>query len=63
MGLAIYHTVRDEIDEAASAWERAIEERVSMALPTMQGAFGASLRASTHWPRLCTLINLPAARP
>ena len=63
MGLAMYHTVRDEIDDAASSWERAIEERTSMALPTMQGAFGASLRASTHWPRLCTLINLPAPRP
>ncbi len=60
-GLAIFHTVCGEIDLAADCYEHAIEERDSFVVAFLQGAIGQSIRASTHWPRLAALMNLPEA--
>jgi tetratricopeptide (TPR) repeat protein len=59
MGMAVYHSRSGEIDKAAAWFEKAIAERDSSAPPYLQGAIGAPLRASPHWPRLAALMNLP----
>lgn len=61
MGLAIFHTVCGNIDLAAGFYEKAIEERDSFVVAFLQGAIGEPLRASRHWPRLASLLNLPEA--
>lgn len=60
-GLAIFHTVCGDVDRAADFYEKAIEERDSFVVAFLQGAIGAPLRASTHWPRLAALMRLPEA--
>jgi TolB-like protein len=61
MGMAIYHCRCGEIDKAADWFEKAIAERDSSVPPRLQSATGEPLRASPHWPRLATLMNLPEA--
>jgi TolB-like protein len=60
-GLAIFHTCCGETDLAADWFEKAIEERDSMVVAFLQSAIGEPLRASTRWPKLAVLMNLPAA--
>ena len=60
-GLAIYHICCGEIDQAADWFEKAIEERYTLAGAFLQGAIGEPLRASPRWPKLAALMNLPAA--
>jgi eukaryotic-like serine/threonine-protein kinase len=57
--LAIYHICCGEIEAAADCFEKAIEERYSMVVSFLQGAIGEPLRASSRWPKLAALLNLP----
>jgi TolB-like protein/Tfp pilus assembly protein PilF len=60
-GLAIFHTVCGDIDRAADAYERAIEQRDVWVGAFLQGAIGEPVRNSPRWSRLAALMNLPAA--
>jgi serine/threonine-protein kinase len=60
MGWAIFHLCCNEIDLAADWYEKSIEERDSLVASTLNTAFGEPLRASTRWPKLAALMNLPA---
>lgn len=60
-GLAAFYTFCGDLDVAADWCERAIEERDPSILVFLQGKTGEPLRASSHWPRLAALMNLPAA--
>jgi len=59
MGWAIFHTCCNEIDLAANWYEKAIEERDSLVMSTLNSAIGEPVRASSRWPRLAALMNLP----
>jgi TolB-like protein/tetratricopeptide (TPR) repeat protein/predicted Ser/Thr protein kinase len=61
MGWAIFHICCNEIDLAADWYEKAIEERDSLVPSTLQAAIGEPLRASSRWPKLAALMNLPTA--
>jgi TolB-like protein len=60
-GLAVFHTICGDIDAAADRYETALVERNSTTPHLLQGALGEPLRASPHWPKLASLMNLPAA--
>ena len=59
-GFGLFFTVQDDLDQAADWWAKAIEQRHSMVVLTLQGALCEPLRNSPHWPRLRTLLQLPA---
>jgi hypothetical protein len=50
------------VDRAADWFEKAIEERNSLVVLVLQSAIGEQLRASSRWPKLASLMNLPEAR-
>ena len=60
-GWAIFHTCCGEIDLAADWYEKAIEDRDSLVFSMLQSAIGAPVRASSRWPKLAALMNLPDA--
>ena len=60
-GLAAFYSLCGGIDAAADWCERAIEERDPSILVFLQSKSGEPLRASSRWPRLAALMNLPAA--
>jgi len=60
-GWALFHTCCGEIDLAADWFEKAIEERYSLVLTTLQSAISEPVRASTSWPKLAALMKLPAS--
>jgi eukaryotic-like serine/threonine-protein kinase len=61
LGFAIYHVCCGQIDLAADWFEKAIEERASMAAVMLQCGIGEPLRASPRWPKLAKMMNLPLA--
>jgi len=54
-GMAIFHALCDEFDQAAEWVERAIEDRY----PRLVATFGPLLRSSRRWPALARMMNLP----
>ena len=54
-GLALFHALCGELDQAAGWTERAIEERY----PGLVAILGPFLRPSPQWPALAELMNLP----
>jgi hypothetical protein len=58
-GRALFHTCCDEIDLAADWYETAIGERDSLVYSMLQSAMGEPVRASSRWPKLAALMNLP----
>ena len=58
-GRVWYHLLRSEIDEAAHWYEVAIDQRELFAVMFPSYPVVAPLRASHHWPRLATMMNLP----
>ena len=60
-GWALFHTCCGEIDLAADWYEKAIEERDSLVFSMLQSCIGEPVRASSRWPKLAALMNLPAA--
>jgi tetratricopeptide (TPR) repeat protein len=59
IGRALFRVIVGEIDVAARWYERAIEERDPFALVFAACAPLNALRATSHWPRLAGLMNLP----
>jgi hypothetical protein len=55
VGLALFHALCGEFDQAARWAEKAIEERY----PLFVAILGPFLRPSPQWPALAKLINLP----
>jgi TolB-like protein len=60
-GVAVFHASCGQIDPAADAFEKAIEERDPHAAVLLQSAIGEPLRLSPRWPRLAALMNLTGA--
>jgi len=60
-GWVLFHICCGEIDLAADWFEKAIEERYSLALILLQSGIGEPLRASSRWPKLAAMMNLPEA--
>jgi eukaryotic-like serine/threonine-protein kinase len=59
-GLAMFHMWTGEIDRAADCLQKAIDERDSTVPVVIHFGFFAPVRASHRWPKLATLMNLPA---
>jgi TolB-like protein/tRNA A-37 threonylcarbamoyl transferase component Bud32/Tfp pilus assembly protein PilF len=55
LGMAVFHAIVEEFDQAAEWAERAIEERC----PRLIGILGPLLRYTVTWPGLARLMNLP----
>jgi hypothetical protein len=58
-GMAIFHALCGEFDQAAEWVERAIEDRY----PRLVATFEPLLRSSHRWPALARMMNLPEPRP
>ena len=58
-GMAIFHALCGEFDQAAEWVERAIEDRY----PRLVAIFEPLLRSSRRWPSLARMMNLPEPRP
>jgi serine/threonine-protein kinase len=54
-GMAIFHALCGEVDQAADWFERAIEDRY----PRLVSILGPFLRSSRRWPALARMMNLP----
>jgi serine/threonine-protein kinase len=54
-GMALYHALCGELDQAAPWVERAIEDRY----PRLVATFRPLLRSSPRWPALARMMNLP----
>lgn len=61
LGLTVYHLLAGDIDTAADWMERAIEQRVPGAMVHRIIPVYAALRASSRWPKLAKMMNLPEA--
>ena len=55
-GMAMFHALCGELDQAADWVERAIEARY----PRLVSIFGPFMRSSPRWPALARIMNLPA---
>lgn len=51
--------MQSKLDEAAAWAEEAIAQRDGYLLVLLSTLVGASLRSSSHWPRLARLLNQP----
>ena len=58
-GRVLYHLSCSEIDQAASWYERMIQQREPFATIFASDSVLKPLRASGHWPKLARLMNLP----
>ena len=61
VGIAIFHLVCGEIDQAADWFEKSIEERNPSTLFFIISPLGKPLRSSDRWLRLAKMMNLPEA--
>lgn len=59
MARAIHAMISGDLEGAAAAVEQALLERYFPALVFMRLPFGDALRASAHWPKIVTMMNLP----
>ncbi|MCJ7754367.1 MAG: hypothetical protein MUP13_07360, partial [Thermoanaerobaculales bacterium] len=58
-GMFFYHLLRKDLSAAAECYEKVIESRNMQATLAIHYPWTAPLRASSHWPRLARLLNLP----
>jgi TolB-like protein/Tfp pilus assembly protein PilF len=58
-GRVLYHLFCSEIDQAASWYERMIQQREPFATIFASDSVLKPLRESGHWPKLARLMNLP----
>jgi TolB-like protein len=58
-GRVLYHLFCSEIDQAASWYERMIQQREPFATIFASDSILKPLRTSSHWPKLARLMNLP----
>lgn len=61
LGMLFYHLMRKDLSSAAECYEQLIEYRNMQATLAIHYPWTAPLRASSHWPRLASLLNLPDA--
>ena len=61
-GLAIYHFISGDIDEAARWIERAIDQRDPQLGPVTCLVFGDAFLSGVEWPPLAARMKLPAPR-
>ena len=59
IGMMFYHLLRNDLAEAAEAYAKLIEYRHFQSTLSIYCAWMQPLRASSHWPRLARLMNLP----
>jgi len=57
--LMFVNLMQSKLGEAAAWAEKAIEQRDGYLLVLLSTLVGASLRSSSHWPRLARLLNRP----
>jgi len=60
--LMIVSLLQSRLGDAAAWAEKAIEQRDGYFLILVSSIVGRELRASSHWPRLARLLNLPPER-
>jgi tetratricopeptide (TPR) repeat protein len=58
-GRVLYHLCCSEIDQAASWYEKMIQQRAPFATIFASDSVLKPLRISRHWPKLARLMNLP----
>ena len=58
-GRAWYHLIRSEVDAAAAWYEKMIEARDPFAVVYANSPYTEQLRASSYWPKLARMMNLP----
>jgi eukaryotic-like serine/threonine-protein kinase len=58
LGLLIFHLVASNVDEAADACRRAIDERLPGLVYFLRCPLAARLRSSTRWPEIARMMNL-----
>ena len=59
-GLAVFHTLLGEIDEAAHWLERLMQQRyVAAVFYMLHGPLGKRLQSSPSWPALAKTLNIP----
>jgi TolB-like protein len=58
-GRAWYHLLCDEVDAAASWYEKMIDARDIFAVVYASSRYTAPLRSSPHWTKLSRMMNLP----
>jgi serine/threonine-protein kinase len=59
-GLALFHVVRGEFEEAKQWVEKAIEQRDPTMIPLLRGELAVSFRSSSQWREIAHKLNLPA---
>jgi tetratricopeptide (TPR) repeat protein len=59
-GLALFHIVRGEFEEAKTWLEKAIDQRDPTVAPLMRGELAARFRSSPYWRNLARKLNIPA---
>jgi TolB-like protein/predicted Ser/Thr protein kinase len=58
-GRAWYHLICSDVDAAADWYEKMIEARDPFAVVYANSPYTEQLRASSYWPRLAKMMNLP----
>jgi serine/threonine-protein kinase len=58
-GRAWYHLICSEVDAAAAWYEKMIEARDPFAVVYANSPYTEQLRASSYWPKLARMMNLP----
>ena len=58
-GRVLYHLACSELDQAASWYERMIQQHEPFATIFASDSVLKPLRMSGHWPKLARLMNLP----
>jgi len=59
LGLVFFHLLSNDLNGAAEWLRKAIEQRVSVLFLYSFFPLVEPLRASTHWPALARMMNLP----
>jgi serine/threonine-protein kinase len=59
-GLALFHIVRGEFEEAKTWLDKAVDQRDPTIIPLMRGEFAVSFRSSPQWRNLARKLNVPA---
>jgi hypothetical protein len=59
-GRVLYHLLCSEIDDAADWYEKMIDARDPFAIMFAAAPVGRRLRQSPRWPRLASMMGLPA---
>lgn len=59
-GLALFHIVRGEFEQAKTWLDKAIEQCDPTVIPLLRGEFGISFRSTPQWRDVARRLNVPA---